>query len=204
MSKQLFVTAKNPSEQKELAHWKEWVPNLYEGHLRMQAMIDSMPGAPPEAIPEEIKALENPESPWALPGAITLERHDCVHVLLGRGMLQQDEAFVLGFTMGTSKQVTNWQYTMFRSLAVNWYPSPYNFSPQDLFAFDLGFARGEDSRCININEFPFEDHMDKSIDEVRKMVGININRLYRTYMQERTALPDSIVSKRLPVMELSQ
>jgi hypothetical protein len=35
-----------------------------------------------------------------------LEGHDCMHVILGRGLLNQDEAFVIGFTMGSARKIT--------------------------------------------------------------------------------------------------
>ena len=44
--------------------------------------------------------IENPKSPFHLHGAVTLRDHDHIHVLLGRGQANDDEAFVIGFTMG--------------------------------------------------------------------------------------------------------
>jgi len=53
-----------------------------------------------DQTPEIIWKYENPESPDRLPGAVYIETHDSIHCLLGRGGLQADEAFVIGFTMG--------------------------------------------------------------------------------------------------------
>lgn len=44
--------------------------------------------------------LENPDSPLPFAGKIDLYRHDCLHLLLERGLSVEDEAFVVGFTMG--------------------------------------------------------------------------------------------------------
>ena len=44
--------------------------------------------------------IENPKSPFHLHGAATLHDHDHIHVLLKRGQDNDDEAFVIGFTMG--------------------------------------------------------------------------------------------------------
>ena len=55
-----------------------------------------------ENIPLIIKLVENPNynTSKLFGGAVDLFTHDCVHVLLGRGLLVKDEAFVIGYTMG--------------------------------------------------------------------------------------------------------
>jgi hypothetical protein len=40
-----------------------------------------------------------------------------IHVLLGRGLLAQDEAFVIGFTMGATKAVSGFERIV-RSMAL--------------------------------------------------------------------------------------
>ena len=53
-------------------------------------------------VPLIIKLTENPKHATArfFGGAVDLFSHDCIHVLLGRGLLVKDEAFVIGYTMG--------------------------------------------------------------------------------------------------------
>lgn len=201
MSKVIFTEnmVSNETERKLFLKWNEWNPGLDNGNLLLGDVYETLPASPPTAIPEEIRALENPESPEAFPGAISLERHDCIHILLGRGLLPQDEAFVIGFTMGASKRVTKLQYEMFRSLAVHWYPKPYNFSDEDLFSFDLGFAKGEHSDANSLEFFPFERFMDYKIGDLRRRLGINVPKLRATYRKETLLLPDSFASGRLDV-----
>ena len=55
-------------------------------------------------IPKVIQLLENPKSPLPFPGQITLENHDCLHVLFDIGFSLADEAFIVGFTMGNDSQ----------------------------------------------------------------------------------------------------
>lgn len=201
MSKLLFTEADvhNETEERMLLKWNEWSPGLDNGDMLLGEVYDSLPAAPPSAIPEEVRALENPESPEAFPGAINLERHDCVHVLVGRGLLPQDEAFVIGFTMGASKRVTKLQFEMFRNLAVHWYPKPYNFSEEDLFSFDLGFAKGQNSAAEGLEHFPFEQFMDMRVGDLRKRLGINVGQLRAAFRKEKLLLPDSRASSRLDV-----
>lgn len=201
MSKLIFTEADvhNETEERMLLKWNEWSPGLDNGDMLLGEVYDSLPAAPPSAIPEEVRALENPESPEAFPGAISLERHDCVHILVGRGLLPQDEAFVIGFTMGASKKVTKLQFEMFRNLAVHWYPKPYNFSEEDLFSFDLGFAKGQNSEATGLEHFPFENFMDMRVGDLRKRLGINVHQLRAAFRKEKLLLPQSKASGRLDV-----
>lgn len=201
MSKLLFTESdvKTDLDRFMLLKWNQWSPGLNIDDERLDDVLETLPAAPPSAIPEEVRSLENPESPDAFPGAITLERHDCIHVLIGRGLLPQDEAFVIGFTMGASKKVTNLQYHTFRQMAVHWYPEPYNFSEEDLFAFDLGFAKGSASDATALEYFPFENFLDFKVGDLRKRLGINVHQLRAAYRKEKLLLPDSKASRRLDV-----
>lgn len=199
MSKLLFTESdvKTELDKSLFLKWNQWSPGLDIDDCRLDDVLETLPAAPPSAIPEEVRALENPESAEAFPGAITLERHDCIHVLIGRGLLPQDEAFVIGFTMGASKKVTELQYNTFRQLAVHWYPKPYNFTNEDLLAFDLGFAKGTASDATALEHFPFENFLDLKIGDLRKRLGINVPQLRAAYRKEKLLLPSSKASQRL-------
>src|SRR6056297_825277 len=90
-----------------LLDWDEWNPGLDTDDMTLRAVLDTLPAAAAEDVPEIIRKYENPESPDALPGAIALARHDCIHVLLGRGLHVQDEAFVIGATMGAASDIAD-------------------------------------------------------------------------------------------------
>ncbi len=66
----------------------------------LEAAIREINGDPASSIPFLVWLLENLASPIALPGKIDLYCHDCLHVLLNKGFSLEDEAFVVGFTMG--------------------------------------------------------------------------------------------------------
>ena len=84
--------------------WREWIPWLENDDLTLREVYETLPGAGPEEIDQIVRLLENPASPYALPGASSLRVHDCIHILIGRGLLNHDEAFVIGYTMGTAKE----------------------------------------------------------------------------------------------------
>ena len=185
------------SRTNDQLRWHEWNPGLDNDHLTLAEVMDTLPASDPNDVPWQVKLLENPDGWFAFPGAISLMRHDCIHILLGRGLRPQDEAFVIGFTMGASKRVKNWQYRVFKWATKHFYPKPWNWTEQDLIAFDLGFAKGEEAAAENLEFFPFERFMDLTIAELRSRLGINAQKLYAVYRKERLMLPDTPASRRL-------
>lgn len=185
------------SRTSDKLRWHEWNPGLDNDHLTLGEVLETLPASDPGDVPWQVKLFENPESRFAFPGAISLMRHDCIHVLLGRGLRPQDEAFVIGFTMGASKRIRTWQFRLFKWASKYFYPKPWNWTRDDLIAFDLGFAKGEESGAENLEFFPFERFLDLPIAELRNRLGINTHKLYALYRLEWMMLPDKPASKRL-------
>lgn len=178
--------------------WKEWNPGLSNGRKALQTIRNTLPGDEPNQINFLVKLFENPKSPIAFSGAINLERHDCVHIMLGRGLLPQDEAFVIGYTMGTSPDISSFESWAFKIISEYIYPEPYNLTKEDLIAYDLGIATGKASGGTAIYNFPFEDHYTKTIASLRKQLNIDIHKLKDVYQAEKALLPGTSVSNRLP------
>ncbi len=179
--------------------WEEWHPGLDNDGLTLGEVLDTLPGANQEEISKIVRLFENPASPIAFKGAVSLERHDCIHILLGRGLLNQDEAFVIGFTMGTSKAISSMEARMFKLVTEYLYPKPYKFTDNEHTVFDLALERGHECRVEKIYDFPFEEHFDDKLGDLREQIGINKDKLRTVYRKEQELLPDSIASRRLPV-----
>ncbi|MGF2035303.1 MAG: hypothetical protein RMZ43_008315 [Nostoc sp. CmiVER01] len=124
-------------------------------------------------IPFVIWLLENPNSPLALPGKISLRHHDYIHILLGRGLSPQDEAFVIGFTMGNDLKTNQLHLFIYKTFAKFIYPYPYKFSSLDLINFNFGFIYGRKIKIKQINEINFEFYQDEPIKDLRNIFGIN-------------------------------
>ncbi len=124
-------------------------------------------------IPFVIWLLENPSSPLALPGKISLRNHDYIHLLLGRGISPEDEAFVIGFTMGNDLKTNRLHLFLYKIFAKFIYPYPYNFSTLDLIKFDLGFIYGRKIKAKQVNNINFEIYQDESINYLRTLFGID-------------------------------
>lgn len=179
--------------------WHEWTPGLDNDHQTLGEVMDTLPGLEASKVPWIIRLFENPSSWLAFPGAITLARHDAVHVLAGRGLMNQDEAFVIGFTMGAAKNLKNWQVPLFEWIACTLYKPPYRFTKAESTAYRLGVAEGFSQGCADLHDFPFEDYMNVPLKDLRKQLGIDRNRLYSVYAYEKILLPDTKASKRLDI-----
>ena len=180
--------------------WHRWTPGFDNDTLSLGEIYDSLPGDDPGAIHLYVRLFENPDSPVAFPGAVSLERHDCIHILLGRGLLAQDEAFVIGYTMGTCRAIQSWQVWSFKQLARRLYPGIYRMRGSDVIAFDLGFNLGQGSLRQDLAEFPFERHMETPLGELRRMLDVHRDQLRAAYRTERLLLPDTEESRRLPLL----
>lgn len=124
-------------------------------------------------IPLIIRLLENPASPIALPGKISLRNHDCLHIILGIGVSPADEAFIIGFTMGNDDRTRSWHVKLFKLVSRFVYPLKYRFTLQDLDLFDLGFEYGKRHKYRNINQIEFDWFYRTEIKKIRKMLGID-------------------------------
>ena len=119
--------------------------------------------------------IENPKSPFHLHGASTLHDHDHIHVLLRRGQANDDEAFVIGFTMGNDDRTKSWDAKLYKFISRRLYPKAEQFTKNQLKIFDSGFKYGQSKLNLykRIGEFDW-DKIDKNtpLDKVRKSFGI--------------------------------
>jgi hypothetical protein len=166
--------------------------------MTLRAAYEGMPGDEASSMPWYIRAAENPASPVALPGAVDLFGHDCIHILLGRGMHAQDEAFVVGVTMGASARLTPWLQKIYMLWARCMYRQPYSFSRIDRVVFDVGVEFGRSQDVKPLHDVPWRDLLDSQLGELRKTLGIDRDRLTVIYETERVMWPDSPASQRLP------
>jgi len=122
-----------------------------------------------------VRLIENPKSPFHLHGASTLHDHDHIHVLLRRGQANDDEAFVIGFTMGNDDRTKSWEAKLYKFISRWLYPKAEQFTKNQLKIFDSGFKYGQSKLNLykRIGEFDW-DKMDKNtpLDKVRKSFGI--------------------------------
>lgn len=175
----------------------EWTPGLHE-EITLREAYEAMPGDAAAAIPWYVRLLENPASPVALPGGIDLFGHDCVHILLGRGTLPPDEAFVLGVTMGASGRLAPWQQRLFALATRRFYRAPFRFTRSELVVYDMAVEYGRHAGIRPLHTVAWRDLLDHPMRTVRAAVGVRAGELAALYRTELALWPDSAAARRLP------
>lgn len=178
--------------------WLAWYPGLETDSLSVEDIIKTMPAVTAAKIPWIIRLMENPESPFRFRGAVSLIDHDVLHVLLGRGLQDQDEAFVIGFAMGTAKKPSPIQRRVLRFVLGRVYPEPYRIPNSLLSAFDLGFACGRETGKKNLYKMKLDSFIGVSVRQARQECGIDTDILKRYFRAEQLKIPMTICSVRLP------
>lgn len=196
--------------------WQKWTPGLDCNDECAGEFLDTLPGANPDEIPWIVRLLENPDSPIGLPGSIHLHDHDIIHILLGRGLSVQDEAFVIGFTMGhdpRSFRFGNWWASFLKNFFLklsDWtYPKHYAFDEQEKQIFRRAFWEGRkayarqmktsDASQQTLCKANLYEQRQTKIGELRRRFGISVERLRVCYRKEILEYPDRQVSRRLDI-----
>lgn len=131
----------------------------------------------PEDIPLIVRLLENPQSPLALPGAISLYDHDCLHVLLEQKTTPEGEAFIVGFCMGNAPETLQIHTTILKFCAKYLYPQEYRFTKSCLLEFERGFGYGKTFKEFRFNRIDFSRFANNSVDQLQQYFGISNTKL---------------------------
>lgn len=183
--------------------WRDWHLPISFGNYTLKQVLDSSAHmkAQQEDIPLMVKLVENPK--FDLPGfdifhgAVNLHDHDCIHALLGRGMLSKDEAFTIGFTMGSTNRVTSAEQKLYEWAAKYLYPGPYKFDDEAIQVFKDGVHLGYVSDCQPLDQIDFNSYMDITLDSIRQRLGLETDLLLAYYNIEARRYPQDKASQRL-------
>ncbi len=182
--------------------WQDWLIPIDCQNVTLQSALDSAGhiAAKPEEIPLIIRLCENPtfEIPgFGFEGAVTLQDHDCIHALLGRGLLSKDEAFVIGFTMGSTNRISTAQEKIFQWAARYLYPKNYRFDDEDIHIFKDALRLGFISDCQPLNRVDYQTLTSKTLRDIRSELGIEVDLLKAYYRIETRRYEKSKASQRL-------
>lgn len=150
-------------------------------HQTLKNCLQSLQGDKQSDIPFMVWLLENPESIFPLPGKINLYNHDCLHILLERGDSLFDEAFVIGFTMGSDLKTNRFHLAVFKFLSNLLYPQQYKFEREQFKLFDLAFNYGRKLKVKNLNQVDFKAYENRTVRELRKLLGIELEEVKQCF-----------------------
>lgn len=165
-----------------------WHPKLSSSRRKLSSVLKDMEAFKllQENIPLIIKLVENPayKTSRLFGGAVDLFTHDCVHVMLGRGLRLKDEAFVIGYTMGSTKNMKRWKRNLFMFVSKYFYPKGYKFGEEERFVFNMGVKAG--SLCpTDLSQINFKKYSNKQIGTIRKELKIDVDFLKIYYSLEK-------------------
>ena len=108
-----------------------------------------------------------------------------------------DEAFVIGFTMGSTDRVSSHEQTLFGFINKVLYPKAYRFKEDGMKVFRDAVALAYVSDCLPLEEVDFEPMLDLPLREVRGALGLETDLLAAYYRIEANRYPDCAASQRL-------
>ena len=177
----------------------EWHVPLYKSQTTIENGLRSMDSFKLQAedVPFIIKLVENPKYDIGLfAGNVSLYNHDCIHLLLGRGLRVKDEAFVIGYTMGSTKKMRRWRRNLYMFCAKYLFPQGYSFGEEERFVFNMGVKAG--SVCpTDLSQVDFKKLKNKKLKTVREILGIEKEFIRDIYKIEKKLFVESEESQRL-------
>lgn len=183
--------------------YKEWFLPLNYGDLTLSEANQFLKivAAPQGKIPEIIRWTEGKDSHLVKQffyGGVDLQAHDFVHILLGRGLLPKDEAFVIGFTMGSTNKLATMNKEVFAHIAEHYYPNAYHMDAESRTVYMDAAKLGYVSDCEPLDTVNFEPLLDLRIDEVRKKLNLHPRMIEAYYAEiEMRRHPEDPASSRL-------
>lgn len=192
------------SDSKKFSEFlKTWITKLEDDERSMREAYESLTaiGNSQDEVPLIVKLTENPKFHFGglgfFKGRVTLQQHDYIHILLGRGLTLMDEAFVIGFTMGSTDRVSTHEQGLFSFINKIFYPKPYRFKEDGMKVFRDAVALAYVSDCLPLESVDFEPLLDLPLRDVRKALNLEVELLQAYYQIEAKRYPECAASQRL-------
>lgn len=192
-----------PRDKKFSEHLKTWITKLSDDERTLREAFDSLMsvGNSQDEVPLIVRLAENPEYHFSglgfFKGRVTLEQHDFIHIILGRGLTLMDEAFVLGFTMGSTDRVSTQEANLFNWINQILYPKPYRFTPEGTQVFKDAVALAYVSDCTPLDAVDFAPMLDWPLRRIRGAINLEVDLLQAYYRIEAKRYPACRASQRL-------
>ena len=167
---------------------EQWHIPIAERDITLREALESMDSwkLEPDDVPLIIRLIENPKYDIGLfTGSTMLGAHDAIHILLGRGVLPKDEAFVIGFTMGCTKRFNTLRERIFLLITRYLYPDGYKFYKEEQEIFKNAVKAARTMKCKDISKLDFEQYLNYNIETIRQEIGIDTQILLKVYGLEK-------------------
>ena len=186
-----------------MSSYKDWHIPLARADITLQVALDSLAESRVDQQAEPLMMKLAGDPGLSLPGleifhnTLDLHQHDCIHILLGRGLLDMDEVFTAGYTMGSVMKVKDSEQSVYAYIGKHIYPSVYKFTDQELALFKDAIRLAYISNCSPLDRFKFDEWLDHPVGTIRDAVGIEEELFLAYYAVEQRKYPQSYASQRL-------
>jgi hypothetical protein len=185
------------------ASWQHWHVPLSARAVTLREAYETLRpiGLDQRDIPFIIQLVEHPKYDLPgidlFPGAVDLRTHDLIHIVLGRGLLLKDEAFVIGFTMGSTDRIGATEEKLYEFFSRYIFPSGYRFGDDEVRVFKDAVRLGYISDCRSLAQVDYDAFLDVSLGDIRLELGIEVELLRAFFAIEQRRYPNSPESQRL-------
>ena len=161
-------------------HYTAWQPIYSEETLLADAYNDmqNYVTAVQADIPWIVQLVENPKYRFfrfgLLQGATSLFVHDLLHIILQKDMKMAGEAYVIGFTMGSTKKSTKVDSWLFRLFSKYLYPKEFRFNNKQLAIFNQGVQDGLTSTSNDLHRINPEELFGRSLTDIRTFLKVPV------------------------------
>jgi len=197
------MSATRGSGKPDQSTWREWHVPLSRADVTLGSAYGSLEaiGMAQRDVPLIVQLVENPR--FDIPGidifhgAVDIKTHDSIHILLGRGLLPKDEAFVIGFTMGSTNKVTTLEENLYGLVSKYLYPKVYQFNDDEIRIFKDATKLGYISDCEPLDQVDYEKRLDQTLGDIRREINLECDLLRAYYAIELKRHSKSKASQRL-------
>jgi hypothetical protein len=181
---------------------QDWQIPFHQDALTLGAALATVP--PPAVfveLPLMLRLQRDPDLSFLgqliFKAGLDQHQHDCIHILLGRGLLPMDQAFVLGFTLGSSKKGSVPEHKLHGEVGRHFYRNVPLFSESESAVFKEGIKLAYMSFCAPLENFNFTPWHDQSLRQLREAVGLEPELMLAYYAVEKHRYPHALASQRL-------
>lgn len=184
-----------------MASQHDWYIPLHQASIILGEALATLPPEETGELPLMLRLQRDPVLSFLgqLVFRVGIDQHQyhCIHILLGRGLLPLDQAFVLGFTIASSKKGSLPEHRLNAEIARHFNRSETGLGDNEKAVFKEGVKLAYMSFCAPLDDFDFEPWHGRSLAELREAVGLESELLLAYYAVERHRYPHSPESQRL-------
>lgn len=181
---------------------QSWHIPLHQGELSLREALASIPPhGKSEKVSLMLRLQHDPDLSFlgqlVFRAGMDQQQHDCIHIMLGRGFLSLDQAFVLGFTIGCSKKVSVPEHKLNGDLGRHFYRNVSFLNESEAAVFKEGVRLAYISCCSPLENFDFMPWHDQNLRDLRGAAGVETELLQAYYAVEKHRYPHATDSQRL-------